>query len=49
MIQQVLEKFNIHTIDLSKVEISFSSCVYKCILASGIHVYVEIPYSTLKY
>lgn len=48
MLNQIIHRFNIDVESVKGVEDSFSSSVYKCTLADGDHVYVKIPYSSLK-
>ncbi|MCM3740538.1 aminoglycoside phosphotransferase family protein [Oceanobacillus luteolus] len=49
MLTQVIKQFGLQITNIDEVDDSHSSMVYKCRLPESDHVYIKIPYTTLKY
>lgn len=48
MVERLIEMFNLKVHTFYKVDDSYSSTVYKCLLTNGEHVFLKIPYSKVK-
>ncbi|GEN45246.1 aminoglycoside phosphotransferase family protein [Alkalibacillus haloalkaliphilus] len=49
MSNRVIQQFELDVFEISEVEDSHSSTVYKCTLSNGENVYLKIPFTKLKY